>query len=93
MQTECVFLMSTVDSFDDNVGECGIDLLLQETLYVEEHVQICLSSPTEEEVLGDKVAAGFKTVGPQSKTWVQFGQMSAKEKLSTRQLWAAEARI
>jgi hypothetical protein len=69
MQTECVFLMPTVNSVDDNVQESVVGLLLQEKRSAEVRVQILSSSPMEEEVLGDKAAVWFKTIGQQKQDW------------------------
>ncbi len=84
---DCVFLTPAVDILDDGMPECVGEFLLQEKRTVEEHVQLFTSLPSEEEVLGGKVAERFKAMGLHNESRVQFGQTPAKENLSLTKLW------
>jgi hypothetical protein len=85
-----VFLTPAVDILDENMPESVGEFLLQEKRTVEEHVQLFSSLPSEEEVLGGKVAERFKAMGIHNEARVQFGRTPAKEKLSLTKLWDQE---
>jgi hypothetical protein len=63
----------------DGSGVC-IGLFLGEKRTVEEHIRLFSSLPTEEEVLGGRVAERFKVFWQQSETGVQFGRTPARER-------------
>jgi hypothetical protein len=85
-----VFLTPAVDILDENMPECVGEFLLQEKKTVEEHVQLFSSLPSEEEVLGGKVAEQFKAMGIHNEARVQFGRTPVKKKLSLTKLWDQE---
>jgi hypothetical protein len=85
---DCVYLTPTVNLLDNNIPECVGEFLLQENRSVEEHVQLFSSLPTEDEVLGGKIAERFKDIVQHNGSGVQFGRTPAK--LSMTRLWDVE---